>query len=80
MMIKMINTDQCNACMVCVDVCPMDVLRVDEYMQLPVIRYPEDCMTCYSCELQCPKACIVVDPFREPIPEIIRYAEVADNE
>ena len=72
-MIRSINLDKCNGCMICVDVCPMDVLRLDEVMKKPVIRYPEDCMTCYNCELGCPLDCIDVDPFQVPIPDIIRY-------
>lgn len=72
-MIERIDIERCTGCFVCVDVCPMDVLRVDEEMGLPVIRYPEDCMTCYNCEIQCPEDCIEVDPFRESLPDIIRY-------
>lgn len=72
-MIEKIDLEFCSFCSTCIDMCPMDVLRMDEQMGFPVIRYPEDCMTCYNCELNCPEGCIEVDPFREPIPDIIRY-------
>ena len=32
------------------------------------IRYGDDCMTCYSCELHCPADAIDVHPFKERLP------------
>ena len=32
------------------------------------IAYPEDCMTCYTCELKCPYDAIYVHPFKEILP------------
>ena len=86
-MIEKIDGKKCNGCGICVEICPMDVLRLENKIDIisqseqkghlrkykAYIAYPEDCMTCYNCEMQCPKSCIVVDPFREAIPEIIRY-------
>jgi NAD-dependent dihydropyrimidine dehydrogenase PreA subunit len=57
----------------CTEVCPMDVLRMDELMHKPVIRYPEDCMTCYNCEFACPRGAITVDPIKKPIVQVIEY-------
>jgi NADPH-dependent glutamate synthase beta subunit-like oxidoreductase len=37
------------------------------------IGYPEDCMTCYSCELRCPYEAIYVHPFKEVLPLAIQY-------
>lgn len=37
------------------------------------IAYPQSCMTCYNCELECPSEAISVDPFRKPIPPLIKY-------
>jgi len=73
--IRRINLDGCNGCGTCVDVCPMDVLRIDEIMNKAVVRYPEDCMTCYSCERQCPTGCVDVGPFRLPVPDVITYPD-----
>jgi NADPH-dependent glutamate synthase beta subunit-like oxidoreductase len=37
------------------------------------IAYPEDCMTCYQCELGCPYEAIYVHPFKEVLPLAIEY-------
>jgi glutamate synthase (NADPH) small chain len=35
---------------------------------LAYIAYPEDCMTCFECEVKCPSKAIRVDPFKEVLP------------
>lgn len=37
------------------------------------IAYPQSCMTCYNCELECPSKAVYVDPFRKPMPDLITY-------
>jgi NAD-dependent dihydropyrimidine dehydrogenase PreA subunit len=37
------------------------------------IAYPEDCMTCFSCEIKCPYQAIDVHPFKEVLPPAIKY-------
>ena len=32
-------------------------------------RYPQDCMTCYSCEVECPVDAVFVDPIKNPKPQ-----------
>jgi NADPH-dependent glutamate synthase beta subunit-like oxidoreductase len=39
------------------------------------IAYPEDCMTCYTCELKCPSDALFVHPFKEVLPLAIEYPE-----
>jgi NAD-dependent dihydropyrimidine dehydrogenase PreA subunit len=58
----------------CTEACPMDVLRMDEMMHKPVIRYPEDCMTCYNCEISCPRGAISVDPIKKPIVQVLDFS------
>lgn len=37
------------------------------------IAYPEDCMTCFSCEITCPYEAVDVHPFKEVLPFAIEY-------
>lgn len=62
--ITSIALELCNGCGICVDVCPMDVLRMDDNGGKAVIVYPLDCMTCFNCELECDPGAIYVSPER----------------
>ncbi len=66
MVIKRIDNDKCNGCRICVDACPMDVIRFDEENNKAVIKYATDCICCYNCEEDCPTGAIYVDPLRDP--------------
>ena len=35
---------------------------------LAYIAHPEDCMTCFECEVKCPSKAIRVHPFKEVLP------------
>ena len=72
-MIKKIDEEKCNGCGVCVEICPLDVLRMNDKNELVIIKYPEDCMTCFQCELNCPEEAIYVHPFKEELPLAIKY-------
>lgn len=64
-----VNADKCIAgkgCTVCVDVCPLDVLRIDEAKSTAYMRYDE-CWYCLPCEVDCPTGAITVD-----IPYLLR--------
>lgn len=60
MAIERIDPELCNGCGVCVNSCMMDVIRLDEIHNKAIIKYPEDCQTCFSCELDCPTGAIYV--------------------
>jgi len=60
-MIERLDTDKCTGCGICVEVCPMDVLRTDAN-GTAAIRYPSDCIACFRCELRCPNGCVEVAP------------------
>ena len=64
-MIAYVDQEKCIGCGACVEICPMDVFRQDDDTNQSVVRYPEDCQTCYSCELECPGSAIRVGPFRK---------------
>ena len=60
MAIEKINEDLCTGCGICMDACPVDVIRMSEYENVARIKYPLDCITCFSCELECPQQAIYV--------------------
>ena len=62
MSIERIDPELCNGCGICVNICPMDVLRMDNKSKKAVIQYPEDCMLCEFCVLDCPENAISVSP------------------
>lgn len=64
MVIERIDQELCNGCEICVNNCTMDVIRMDEKSKKAVIKYPEDCICCAYCELDCPEGAIYVSPER----------------
>ncbi len=66
MVVKKIDNDKCNGCKICVDACPMDVIRFNEESNKAVIKYAKDCICCYNCEEDCPVGAVYVDPMRDP--------------
>ena len=60
MSIEQIDSDLCNGCGICIESCPMDVIRMDKKSKKAVIRYPEDCMICGWCTTDCPQNAISV--------------------
>jgi NAD-dependent dihydropyrimidine dehydrogenase PreA subunit len=66
-MIQNIDELTCTGCGICIEKCPMDVLIINENVGKAVIKYPEDCMTCFECELNCPSGAIYVHPFIKEI-------------
>lgn len=64
-----VDKDLCIAdkgCTVCVDVCPLDVLRIaatDDGTQTAFMKYDE-CWYCMPCEADCPTGAVTVNlPF-----------------
>jgi NAD-dependent dihydropyrimidine dehydrogenase PreA subunit len=74
-MIQSIDHEKCTGCGICMEVCPLDTIRVDETSHKAVIAYPDDCMTCFECEIECPAGAIEVHPFKQELPPTIDYTK-----
>lgn len=67
-MIRKIDSQVCMGCGVCSIVCPGDVIEFDETCQKAIIKYAQDCWTCFNCEMACQVKAIDVHPFRKSKP------------
>ncbi len=56
------DTNRCNGCKTCVDVCFVNAIGWDELRELPFLKYPEDCQICAVCERACPAEAIEIVP------------------
>jgi len=65
MSIEKIDSELCSGCGICVESCSVDVIRMDENTQKAIIRYPQDCMLCEFCALDCPEGAITITPDKE---------------
>lgn len=66
-MIDSINGELCIGCGACVERCPVDILRISAEGKA-YAAYPDECMTCFLCERNCPVGAIDVDPMKEVLP------------
>ena len=57
-----ILTHACTGCGVCVESCPMDVLRMNGTPDSPkaFVAYPDDCQACMLCLFDCPRRAVEV--------------------
>jgi len=62
-----VDRRKCNRCGLCIEMCPMDVLRLGEE-KVPSMRYPDDCWYCDVCVSVCPKKAVTL----KGLPYLIR--------
>lgn len=62
-----VDLNKCNHCGLCVEMCPMDVLRLGPG-KVPIMRYLDDCWYCDVCVAVCPRKAIVMNQ----LPYLIR--------
>lgn len=55
-----INRELCNGCKICFKSCFVDVIKWDAEAKKPLEAYPEDCVQCMYCELNCPQRAVKV--------------------
>ena len=55
-----INRNWCKGCSLCVELCPQNVLQLDDAEKAVAAR-PQDCICCKLCELRCPDLAIEVE-------------------
>ncbi len=58
--IRKIDLKLCIGCNVCMDVCPLDVIRMEPATNKAYIKYLRDCQSCFLCEVECPEDAIEV--------------------
>ena len=54
-----VDTDKCNGCNECVDVCPVEVFEMQEGKSVPVSA--EECLGCDSCVEVCEPGALTVE-------------------
>jgi NAD-dependent dihydropyrimidine dehydrogenase PreA subunit len=62
-----VDRGKCSRCSLCVEMCPMDVLRMGKE-KIPHMRYQDDCWYCDVCVSVCPKKAITL----KGLPYLIR--------
>jgi 2-oxoglutarate ferredoxin oxidoreductase subunit delta len=50
----------CKGCGICIHFCPKKVLDFDNDFKV-FAKYPDECISCYRCELMCPDFAIFIE-------------------
>jgi len=65
-----INESWCKGCEICVEVCPKDVLKMEDFVAR--VDNLDNCIECMLCEVLCPDFAIVVHASKEKKKNISR--------
>lgn len=76
-MIELVIEERCAGCDRCVAACPTNVLEATAGP--PVIARPDDCQTCFLCELYCEADALYVAPQCDRHVEVDREAVLASG-
>ena len=57
-----VSKELCIGCQICYKSCFIDVIKWDAENKRPVIMYPEECVQCGFCEMNCPKRALKMEP------------------
>ena len=76
-----IDESGCRACSLCVEICPVDVLAMDDARELARVQRQDDCIGCTSCVYLCPSRCIEVTdiPLQRPFYRIEQNAALVEK-
>lgn len=57
-----IEKAKCSKCGYCVQICPLDVMKVveNEDGREIIVKYPDECWHCKACEKDCPENAITM--------------------
>lgn len=72
MAIERIKAELCTGCGICVNSCPMDVIRLDKEIKVAIIMYPEDCICCSFCVPDCPSKAVTVT-LEKALPPLVSW-------
>lgn len=78
-MIALIVEQRCNACNLCVEVCPANVFEKAQ-VGPPTIARQIDCTTCFMCELYCRQDALYVAPDCESPTQVDAEAVLASGQ
>lgn len=74
-----IDNNKCVRCGLCVQICPMDILRMKstEDEKHVEVAYPEECWHCRACAIDCPQQAITL---RYPLSHMLLTVDVPGAE
>jgi len=76
-----VDKDLCSGCKRCFKACWIDVIRWDDENDCPDIAYPEDCVECGFCEVNCKEQCLTVNPsFTKKWPDVYQSSYLTKQE